>query len=69
MARGVGTESAHGLRQLPLAADAAAPSGLVPGDGDVDETLEEVLLCVVGRAPRELELLVRGEVLAPPDER
>ena len=41
---------------------------MVPGDRDVDETLEEILLFRLGRAPGLLELLVRLEVLAPPDQ-
>jgi len=41
---------------------------LVPGDGDVDETLEEVSLLGRRRAPRVLERLVRGEELAAPNQ-
>ena len=55
------------LRQLALAAGAVAAAGLVPGDGHMDEALEEVLLRRLGRAPRVLERLVRLEVLPTPD--
>jgi hypothetical protein len=50
--------------QLALAAGTVAATSLVPGHDDVDEPLEEVLFGRVGRAPRVLERLVRGEVLA-----
>ena len=40
----VGPEPARRLLQLPLAADAVAAPGLVPGDRDVHEPLEEVAL-------------------------
>ena len=52
------------LLELALAPGAVAAAGLVPGDDDVDETLEEVLLGRVCGAPRVLERLVRLEVLA-----
>jgi hypothetical protein len=52
------------LLELALAACSVAATGLVPGDDDVDEALEEVLLGRVGRPPGVLERLVRGEVLA-----
>ena len=55
------------LLELPLAADPVAAAGLVPGDRDVDEALEEVLLGRLGRAPDVLERLVRLEVLAARD--
>ena len=61
-------EPALRLLELPLEPDPVPASGLVPGDDDVDEPLEEVLLLGIGRAPRVLERLVRGEVLAPPRE-
>ena len=59
-----GAEPARGLLELPFAARLVAAACLVPGDDDVDEPLEEVLLGGVGGAPRVLERLVRGEVLA-----
>jgi hypothetical protein len=51
------------LLQLALAAGMVPAAGLVPGDDDVDEPLEEVLLGSVGRPPRVFERLVRREVL------
>ena len=57
-------EPARGLLELPLAARLVAAACLVPGDDDVDEPLEEVLLGGLGGAPGVLERLVRGEVLA-----
>jgi hypothetical protein len=59
-----GAEPPGCLLQLPLAARTVAAPGLVPGDDDVDETLEEVLFGRVCRAPRVLERLVGFEVLA-----
>ena len=68
MLRGKGPEAAGGLRELPLAARTVPAAGVVPGDGDVDEALEEVLLRRLGRPPRLLQLLVRLEVVAAPDQ-
>jgi Transglycosylase SLT domain len=62
--RCVPCEPARPLGELPLAAWTVAPARLVPGDGEVNEALEEVALVVRGRAPRELQLLVRLEVRA-----
>ena len=42
---------------------------MVPGDRDVDESLEEVALTGVARAPRVLEGLVRGVELRVLDQR
>ncbi len=56
------------LRELPLGADLASAPGLVPRHRDVHETLEEVALVGGRRAPRVLELLMRGEVLTGPNE-
>jgi hypothetical protein len=61
-------EAALGLLELPFEADPVPTPGLVPGDDDVDEPLEEVLLAGLGRAPGVLEGLVGGEVLAFPRE-
>jgi hypothetical protein len=58
------SESPCRLRELALAAGPVAAPRLVPGDDDVDEALEEILLGGVGGPPRVLERLVRGEVLA-----
>jgi hypothetical protein len=65
--RGERSEPPHRLRQLPLGADLAAASGLVPGNRDVHQTLKEVALLGGRRAPGILELFVRGEVLPGPD--
>ena len=59
-----GPQAALGLSELALAADQVAAAGLVPGDGHVDEALEEVLLGRLGGAPGVLEGLVRLEVRA-----
>jgi hypothetical protein len=56
------------LLELPLAADTVPAARLVPGHGHVHEPLEKVLLGGLGRAPGQLELLVRGEELAAPDQ-
>jgi len=66
MRRGVGREPPARLLELTSAADSVAPPGLVPGDGDVYEALEEVALGGLGwlgSAPRVLQLLVGGEKL------
>jgi hypothetical protein len=57
-------EPAFRLLELPLEADPVPTPRLVPGDDDVDEPLEEVLLLGLGCAPGVLERLVRGEVFA-----
>ena len=49
--------------ELTFAPDPPPAAGLVPGDDDMDEALEEVALPGLGRAPGELQLLVRLEVL------
>jgi hypothetical protein len=66
---GVRREPAHRLLELPLAADSVPAPRLVPGDRDVDEALEKVLLGRLGCAPDVLEGLVRFEVLASLDLR
>ena len=58
------TEAPGGLLKLALVADPVPAPCLVPGDGDVDEALEEVALGRGSRPPGLLESLVRGEVLA-----
>lgn len=68
MCRREGPEPAFRLLELPLEPDPVASAGLVPRHDDMDETLEEVLLRGLGRTPRILERLVRGEVLALPRE-
>jgi hypothetical protein len=61
-------ESARRLGELPLAPGPVPPAGVVPGDRDVHEALEEVLFRRLGRPPSLLELLVRLEVLTAPDQ-
>lgn len=56
------------LLELALAADTVPATRLVPRDGDVDQPLEEVLFRRLRGAPRQLELLVRGEELAAADQ-
>lgn len=64
MRGGVRPQPPRGLLELALAADGVPAARLVPGDGDVDEPLEEVPLGGLGGTPDVLEHLVRGEVLA-----
>jgi hypothetical protein len=64
MLRREGLEATRRLRELPLAPGPVPATGVVPGDRDVDEALEEVLFPRLRRPPRLLELLVRLEVLA-----
>ncbi len=68
MRRRVRPEPPGRLLELPRGADAPPAPGLVPRDRDVDEPLVEVALPGVGGAPGELQLLVRLEVLAGPDQ-
>ena len=56
------------LDELTLAAVAVSPFRVEPGDGDVHQTLQEVPFRVRGCAPLVLELLVRLEVRAVPDQ-
>ena len=63
MGGGEGPEPPGGLLELPRAADLVPPPGLVPGDDDVHEPLEEVLFLRLGGTPSVLERLVRREVL------
>jgi hypothetical protein len=62
------TEPPRCLLELALTPRPIAAPGLVPGDDDVDQSLEEVLLGGVGGPPSVLERLVGLEVLAPPSE-
>ena len=68
MVRRVGAEPARRFLELALAAGTPTAPGLVPGDGDVDEPLQEVPLLRRRLAPLVLELLVRGEELAGGDQ-
>ena len=64
MRRGVRRESAGRLLELTLAADPVSAARLVPGNSNVDETLQEVPLWGLRRTPGDLELLVRLEIAA-----
>ena len=66
--RGEGRESPRRLLELPPRCDGTAAAGLVPGDRDVDEPLEEVALLRLCGAPDVLEHLVRREELILPDQ-
>jgi hypothetical protein len=68
MGRGVGRQPTAGLLELALASDSVSPAGLVPGDGNVHEPLEEVSLGRFGCAPCVFQLLVGGEELAGSDQ-
>jgi len=61
-------EPADRLRKLALCCNRPASPCLVPGDRYVYEALQEVALLARRRAPGVLELLVRGEELAGPDQ-
>jgi hypothetical protein len=47
----IGRKPPSRFLELALAADTVAPPGLVPGDGDVDEPLEELAFGRRGGAP------------------
>jgi hypothetical protein len=64
----VGRKPAACLLELAFAADPLAAAGLIPGDRDVHEPLEEVPFVRLGGAPRVLQLLVSGEELAGPNQ-
>jgi hypothetical protein len=66
--RAEGLEAPDRLHELPLRRDGLPATGLVPGDRDVYEALEEIALLGRGSAPHQLQLLVRGEVLAAADQ-
>jgi hypothetical protein len=68
MQRSEGCQPAPCFRELAFAPGPVPPTRVVPGDSNVDETLEEVLLRRVGRPPGLLELLVCLEVLAAPNQ-
>jgi hypothetical protein len=61
-------EPAQCLLELPLGPDLASAPRLVPRDRHMNETLKEVAFLGGRRAPCILELLVRGEVLAGPNQ-
>jgi hypothetical protein len=62
-------QASRRLLELSLAADTVPAACLIPGDRNMDESLEEVLLRRLSRAPNVLERLVRLEVLAVLDLR
>lgn len=66
--RAVGREAPARLLELAFAADPVTAPGLVPGDRDVNEPLEEVPLGRLGGTPRVFQLLVSGEELAGPNQ-
>jgi hypothetical protein len=68
MRRSVRCQSAARFLELALAANSPAASGLVPGDGNVHETLKEVALARLGGSPRIFQLLVSREELAGPNQ-
>ena len=63
MGRGERREPMQRLESLSFRRDGTTTVALVGGDDDVHQTLEEVTLVDGASAPRELELLVRGEEL------
>jgi hypothetical protein len=63
----VGREAPARLLELAFAADPVTAPGLVPGDRDVNEPLEEVALGRLGGTPRVFQFLVSGEELAGPN--
>ena len=68
VARRVRTEPARRFFELAHAAGTHPAPGQVPGDGDVDEPLQEVSFLGRRLPPLVLELLVRGEELACGDQ-
>ena len=62
MARTIWSQAACSFLELPLAAGPVTATRMVPGDGDVYETLQEVPLRRRRLAPLVLQLLVRLEV-------
>ena len=68
MERRIRSQSQTRFLELAFAANPFATAGLVPGHGHVHEPLEEIALLGLGGAPRVLELFVRGEELAAPDQ-
>jgi hypothetical protein len=66
--RRVRPQAPRRLLELTLASHAVPAAGLVPGDRDVDEPLEEIALCGRRRAPGVFEDLVRREELTRADQ-
>ena len=65
--RRVGAEPARRFLELTLAAWTPPAPCLIPGDGDMDEPLQEVSLLGRRLTPFVFELFVRGEELAGGD--
>jgi len=61
-------EAASRLLELPLAAVLVAAACLVPGDGDMDEALEEIAFLRLRDSPLVFQLLVGLEVRARADQ-
>jgi hypothetical protein len=66
--RRVRSEASDRLCKLTLGRDRTPAAGLVPGDGDVDEALQEVAFLGRSRPPLVFELFVRREVLPGADQ-
>jgi len=66
--RRVRAQAAGRLLELPSCTRRVAASGVMPGDGDVDQALQEVALGVRGRSPFGLERLVGRVVGARSDQ-
>jgi len=66
--RRIRCEAPTRLRELAFGTVSVPASGMVPGDRDVDEPLQEVALGRGCRTPFVLELLVRLEVATLPDQ-
>ena len=64
----VRAQATRRLLELALAPGSVSATRVQPGDRDVHEPLQEVALGGRRVAPLVLELLVRLEVLAGPDE-
>ena len=68
MAGRIRAEPARRLLELALVSGPISAAGVMPGDGDVNEALEEVALGLLGGPPEVLEHLVGREVLAAVDQ-
>jgi len=68
MGRRIWAEAANRLLELAFISGPISAPGVMPGDGHVDEALEEVPLGCLGGAPQILQHLVGFEVLAAVDQ-
>jgi hypothetical protein len=64
----IGRKPPSRFLELALAAHTVAPPGLVPGDRDVDEPLEEIAFGRRSGAPRIFQLLMGREEVAGPNQ-